>query len=287
MNIEQVIETIHSKKLIRRYIVLIIALFLSACVFNLLLLPTKLVTGGVGGITIITKYLYGWNPAIITFVLSGALLLLSFLYLGVEKTSGSIVATLIYPVFVHLTEDIGSFITIDMSDLLLISIFIGAISGVLNGIIFKVGFSNGGLQIISQILFKYFNIPVSKSSFIINMIVVLIGGFFFGFAIVMYAMIILFITSLLIDRVLLGISNNKAFYIITSKEEEVKEYIINHLNHSVTVFDVKGGFLQKRRKVLLTVVPSREYFQVTTGIKMLDSDAFFLACDAYQVEGGK
>ena len=82
-------------------------------------------------------------------------------------------------------------------------------------------------------------------------------------------------------------SNNKAFYIITSKEEEVKEYIINHLNHSVTVFDVKGGFLQKRRKVLLTVVPSREYFQVTTGIKMLDSDAFFLACDAYQVEGGK
>ncbi len=287
MNIEQVIETIHSKKLIRRYIVLIIALFLSACVFNLLLLPTKLVTGGVGGITIITKYLYGWNPAIITFVLSGALLLLSFLYLGVEKTSGSIVATLIYPVFVHLTEDIGSFIIIDMSDLLLISIFIGAISGVLNGIIFKVGFSNGGLQIISQILFKYFNIPVSKSSFIINMIVVLIGGFFFGFAIVMYAMIILFITSLLIDRVLLGISNNKAFYIITSKEEEVKEYIINHLNHSVTVFDVKGGFLQKRRKVLLTVVPSREYFQVTTGIKMLDSDAFFLACDAYQVEGGK
>jgi len=287
MNIEQVIKTIHSKKLIRRYLLLLIALFLSACVFNLLLLPTKLVTGGVGGITIITKYLYGWTPAVITFILSVALLLLSFLYLGVEKTSGSIVATLVYPIFVHLTANIGSIITIDMSDLLLISIFIGAITGVLNGIIFKVGFSNGGLQIISQILFKYFNIPVSKSSFIINMIVVLIGGFFFGFAIVMYAMIILFISSLLIDRVLLGISNNKAFYIITSKDEEVKEYIINHLHHSVTVFDVKGGFLQKRRKVLLTVVPSREYFQVTTGIKMLDSDAFFLACDAYQVEGGK
>ena len=219
------------------------------------MLPTKLVTGGVGGITIITKYLYGWNPAMITFILSVILLLLSFLYLGVEKTSGSIVATLIYPVFVHLTENIGSIIVIDMSDLLLISIFIGAISGVLNGIIFKVGFSNGGLQIISQILFKYFNIPVSKSSFIINMIVVLIGGFFFGFAIVMYAMIILFITSLLIDRVLLGISNNKAFYIITSKDEEVKEYIINHLNHSVTVFDVKGGFLQKKKKSITNCYP--------------------------------
>lgn len=287
MNIEQVIKTIHSKKLIRRYILLIIALFLSACVFNLLLLPTKLVTGGVGGITIITKYLYGWSPAVLTLLLSVTLLVLSFFYLGFEKTSGSIVATLVYPLFVQLTEGIGNYITMDMSDLLLISIFIGAISGVLNGIIFKIGFSNGGLQIISQILFKYFNIPVSESSFVINMIIVLIGAFFFGFTIVMYAMIILFIMSLLIDRVILGISNNKAFYIITSKDQEVKDYIIEQLHHSVTVFDVKGGFLEKKRKVLLTVVPSREYFQVTSGIKLLDKDAFFLACDAYQVEGGK
>lgn len=287
MNIEQVIKTVHSKKLVRRYTLLIIVLFLSACVFNLLLLPTKLVTGGVGGITIITKYLYGWNPALLTFILSVTLLILSFFYLGFEKTSGSIVAALVYPIFVQLTKDIGTYITLDMSDLLLISIFIGAISGILNGIIFKIGFSNGGLQIISQILFKYFNIPVSESSFVINMIVVLIGGFFFGFTIVMYAMIILFIMSLLMDRVLLGISNNKAFYIITSKDQDVKDYIIEQLHHSVTVFDVKGGFLEKKRKVLLTVVPSREYFQVTSGIKLLDEDAFFLACDAYQVEGGK
>ena len=251
------------------------------------LLPSKLVTGGVGCITIITKYLYNWNPSIVTFLISISLLLLSFLYLGIEKTSGSVVATIIYPFFVQLTAGIGNYITIDMTDLLLVSIFIGVISGVLNGIMYKIGFSNGGLPIISQILFQDFNIPISHSSFILNTIIIIIGGIFFGLTNVMYALIILFINSLLIDRVILGISKNKAFYIITHKDEEVRDYIINQLHHSVTVFDVKGGFLEKKRKVLLTVVPSREYFQVTSGIKVLDDAAFFLACDAYQVEGGK
>ena len=90
----------------------------------------------------------------------------------------------------------------------------------------------------------------------------------------------------MLDRVILGISKNKAFYIITEEYEEIRKYIINNLHHNVTMFNVKGGFLEKKRMVLLTVVPSKEYFAVTEGIKEIDSKAFFLACDAYQVEGG-
>ena len=54
-----------------------------------------------------------------------------------------------------------------------------------------------------------------------------------------------------------------------------------------TSLEVLDAALEKRRKVLLTVIPTREYYQVTSGIKLLDPHAFFLACDAYQVEGGK
>ncbi len=287
MNLEDILKEIQKKKLVRRYIALFITMFLSACLFNLFLLPSKLVTGGVGGISIITKYLYGWNPAVITFIISVTLLLLSFLYLGFEKTSGSITAAFIYPIFVQLTSSISNYISLDMNDMLLIAIFIGVLGGLLNGIMYKIGFSNGGLPIISQILFEKFHIPVSQSSFVMNMIIVLLGGFYFGATNVMYALIVLFINSLLIDRVILGISKNKAFYIITTKDGEIKDYIIENLHHSVTVFDVKGGFLEHKRHVLLTVIPSREYYQVTSGIKLLDPEAFFVACDAYQVEGGK
>ena len=115
----------------------------------------------------------------------------------------------------------------------------------------------------------------------------MIGAFFFGITNALYAIIFLYINNLVLDKVLLGVSNNKAFYIITNKEKEVKEYIIKTLNHTLTVFDVKGGFLDSNRKVILTVIPSREYYRVTEGLKSIDSSVFFVVTDSYQVEGAK
>lgn len=138
-----------------------------------------------------------------------------------------------------------------------------------------------------QILEKYYKIPIATTSAIINITVVLIGGVFFGWTNVMYAIILIYLNTIIINKVLLGISNNKAFYIITSEEKEIKDYIIKNLDHSVTIFDVKGGFLNKKNKVVLTVVPTREYYRVTEGIKAIDKDAFFVVTDAYEVVGGK
>ena len=103
----------------------------------------------------------------------------------------------------------------------------------------------------------------------------------------LYAFIIIYISGVVIDKVILGISKNKAFYITTSKDEEVRDYLINTLHHTVTIFDVKGGFLKKKRKVLLAVVPTREYFRLKEGIKEIDSKAFFVVTDAYEVKGGE
>ena len=113
------------------------------------------------------------------------------------------------------------------------------------------------------------------------------GGFFFGFTNVLYAIVFLYINSIVLDKVLLGISNNKAFYIITDKEDEIRDYIVNNMQHTMTTFEVKGGFLEKRRNVILVVTPSREYYHLTETLKSIDKDAFFVATDAYQVEGAK
>lgn len=285
--LKQTIKKIKNKNIIPRLLLMTLALFISSIVFNLFLLPTNIVSGGVNGISIITEYLYGIEPSIIILIVSFLCLILSFIFLGFEITTGTLVATVVYPIFIELTSNIGNYITIDVNDLFMISIYVGVIGGISNGLMYKTGFSSGGLPIISQILYKYFKIPISKSSFFINALIVLLGGFFFGSTKVMYAIIILYINSIIINKVLLGISNNKAFYIITTKEKEIKEYIIKELNHSVTVFNVKGGFLEKRKKVLLTVIPSREYFKMTEGIKMIDNSAFFVATDAYEVAGGR
>ena len=103
----------------------------------------------------------------------------------------------------------------------------------------------------------------------------------------MFAIIFLYINNIVLDKVLLGISNNKAFYIMTSEEDKIKNYIIKSLDHSVTIFEVKGGFFEKKKNVLLTVVPSQEYFKLARGIKKIDKDAFFTVTDSYQVEGAR
>jgi uncharacterized membrane-anchored protein YitT (DUF2179 family) len=89
------------------------------------------------------------------------------------------------------------------------------------------------------------------------------------------------------DRVILGVSKSKAFYIVTDKTEEVKSFIIKELGHSVTMFDAIGGFKGKDKKVIFCVIQTREYFKLKEGINKIDSESFFVVTDSYEVVGGE
>lgn len=275
-----------TKKQFKRMVLMSISLLLSAILYNVFLLPLKLVTGGTSGIATITHYLYNINPSVMLFLLSLACTILSFMYLGVRRTLGTLIATIVYPILIQITSPLNNLMSSNPDKLLLV-VFAGLISGIANGLMYKTGFSNGGFPVISQVLFEKKQISIAKSSLVINVSIVLLGALFFGTTNALYAIIFLYINNIVLDKVLLGVSNNKAFYIITSEEEKIKEYILKTLGHDVTIFDVKGGFKEQRRKVLLTVVPTRDYYRVTTGIKEIDSKVFFTATDSYQVEGGK
>lgn len=284
---ENILDVIRKKKQLYRIILMGASLFLSAILYNVFLLPLSLVTGGTQGVATITHYLYDINPATMLFLLSIACAILSLMFLGVKRTAGTLVASIVYPLLVQLTSPLNGLIDAENIDMLLMVLFAGVISGVANGLMYKTGYSNGGFPVISQILFEEKQVPISKSSLAINVSIVLVGAYFFGITNALYAIIFLYINGIVLDKVLLGISNNKAFYIITSKDDEIKEYIIKMLKHNVTTFEVKGGFLDKNRKVMLTVIPSREYYRVTEGIKEIDKDAFFVVTDSYTVEGAK
>lgn len=284
---ESIAKRVMKKNKAIRLVLLFVSIILSAVIYNIFLLPLSLVTGGSSGIATITYYLFDIDPAIMILLISIATALIGLMYLGYRKTIGSIIASILYPIMVQLTLPLSHLLNPSEVDILLMVIFAGVLSGVANGLMYRTGYNMGGFSTISQILYEHKKISVAKSTLVLNVIVVLLGSFFFGATNALYAIILLYITSIVMDRVLLGISNNKAFYIITDKDAEVKEYIIKTLGHDTTTFEVKGGFLEKNRKVMLTVIPSREYYKVTEGIKAIDKDAFFLVTDSYQVEGGK
>ena len=284
---ENILTTITKKKKLKRIFLMGISLLLSAVLYNVFLLPLNLVTGGTNGIATITHHVYDINPALMIFLLSVACAIFSLMYLGIKRTIGTLIASIVYPLLVHLTSPLNNIMGNEPVDVLLMVLFAGVISGIANGLMYKTGYSNGGFPVVSQVLFEKKQIPVSKSSLAINVTIVLIGAFFFGTTNALYAIIFLYINNIVLDKVLLGINNNKAFYIITKEEERIKDYIIKTLEHNVTTFDVKGGYLDKDRKVILSVIPSREYYKVTEGIKEIDETAFFVVTDSYQVEGAK
>lgn len=269
---------------IKRYVYSFVAIFLLAVSYNLFILPNNLVFGGVSGVAVMLKNVI--EPSLFIFLVNAILLVISLLVLGKQKTVGTIIGVIIYPLFIKLTSNIGDIIIFENIDLLLTALFAGFLSGAASGTILKYGFSTGGSDVAAQILSKVFKMPTGKAYMIIDGLIIIFGGIYLGLMRVMYAIIILYIHSLLVDKIILGISNNKAFYIITNKEAEVKKFILDNLNHGVTILNAKGGYDGYKANVLLCVVPARHYFKLKEGISSIDDQAFLVVTDAYEVKGG-
>lgn len=280
--VNEVINIINKKNLFKRYMLLILGCFIVALAFNVFFLQYGIVCFGISGLSIVTNE-FGINPSLFILIANIILLIISFLVLGVDKTKNSIIGSLIFPIFVTITEHIVPYIKIENVELIVIAIFGAVLTGLGYGIIFKTGFTTGGTDIINQILSKYFKISLGKSMLIIDGLVVLSARIVFTWEIVLYGLIVLYIISFLTDKVILGISQSKAFYIITEKESEVREFLLSVMNGGVTIINARGGYTNEKQQLLLGVVPSRSYFMVKEGLKEIDKNIFFLVCDAYEV----
>ena len=279
-------KVIKQKIRIKELIEFIIGCFLVALAFNLFMSPNNLVAGGVSGFSLILKHFFGLNPSTIISVANVFLIILSFLVLGKEKTKATILGSILFPIFVSLTEHLSTYISFKESEMILIAVFGGVLQGLGAGLIFRAGYSTGGTDILNMIVSKIFKISLGNSMFFTDGTIIVIGAFVFGFNHLMYSLIILYLISTLTDKVVLGISDSKAFYIITSKEKEVKDFVINELKHGVTEFNAKGGYNIENQTVLMSVVPTREYYKLKEGIHNIDKNAFFVAMDSYEVKGG-
>ena len=255
--------------------------------YNVFISPNNLVPGGVGGIAVIIKYLLDIDNSITIIVLNIILLLLSYLLLGKQKTRHTILGTLLFPFFIKLTEHINVWLQVDPSNLLLSAIIGGIGYGFGAGLIFKAGFTTGGTDIINQIISKFAKVSMGTSMLMSDGLIVLSTGIFFGLYSMMYSIIILYIISMISDKVVLGISSNKMFYIITEKDEEIQSFIIKNLKHGVTIFKGRGGYHKRKGNVLMTVLPTKDYYELKTGINKIDNEAFFIVTDSYEVFGGE
>jgi len=284
-NNENILKMIYNKDKFKRYSQLVLGLVILSLAFNIFILPNNIVYG-MSGIGVILKSVVGIDPSVVILIGNLFLMILSFMCLGKEQTTNTILGSILYPVFVKLLLPLANTVNIGTNDILLLTIFGAVLTGLGLGLIFKSGYTTGGTDILNQVFQKYFKVSLGNAMLFTDGIIILGGVFIFGWANVMYSLISLYIISLITDKVVLGISQTKAFYIITEHPNEIKSFILNNISHGVTVLDARGGYSNDKEKMLLCVVPTSMYFRLKEGILYLDKNAFFVVTDAYETFGG-
>ena len=268
------------------FTVLLIGCTLSAISFNLFLFPNNIAVG-FSGLSIIANNLFGIRPSLFLLISYIIVLIFSFIFLGMESTKKAVVASILYPLLVEATSYLTSYIDVSGIEKIVLVFCGGLLSGFGSGLAYKVGYSTGGSDIINLLLSKMFKRPMGTCNIITNTIIISLGFIIFGLPTVIYSIIVVYLMSILIDKVMIGISQSKTFQIITENETEVKRFLLSKLSHGVTILDGRGGYTGNVIKVIMCVVPTREYFAVKQGILDIDSKALIMVSDVYEVIGNK
>ena len=281
-SVDELLERISKKNLGLKIFYFSMGLLISAFAFNLFFEPYGVVPTGSGGLGYLIAYVINSDVALITFIVNLILLLVGFIFFGYEYALKIVAVTVMYPVFLKSTTLVTRLIDLENTSLFLIMVIGGALLGLSSGLIRKSGFNPGGFAVVCDIMKKYLYMSIGSSSNIVNGLLIICSGFIFGLNSAIYAVISLLISSYVIDKVIIGISDNKVFYIITDRPLEIKEYIIDRLHYSVTVIDARGGYTNKKRKMLMCVVPTIEYLKLKELVREIDTKAFFLIVDTYE-----
>lgn len=283
---EKVKSTIQKKQSFKKLLMFLFGALISALSFNLFFVPHNFVSGGLGGVSVILNRLLNVPTTLVILIGNLILVIASIFVFGFKDSLKNSIGAFVYILFVYVTESIPELINFSFDNILLYVLAAGVVSGFGESLVFKAGYSTGGTSILALIIQKFKKLPMGELLRYISIVIILIGGFTFGYTAIMYSLIITVISTNLLDRFLIGISNSKTFFIQTTKEEEVKDFIIKIIESGVTEFDSKGAFSNKKKNMLMCVVPTEKYSLLKSAIQEIDPEAFIVVSDCYEVLGG-
>ena len=254
---EEVHDNLRRKNAAKNSFLFVIGTLISALSFNLFFLPYNFVSGGLGGLAIIINNFF---PDINTYliILIGNLLFISIsvITLGWKESIMSAMGAMFYIAFAFFTQSFPELINFSFDNVLLYVLAAGVVSGFGEALVYKSGFNTGGTSILARVFQKYTKLPMGVLIRYMAYFVIIFGGIAFGYTAIMYSLIITTISTYLVDKMLIGISESKTFFIQTDKEDEVIDFIIKIIESGVTELDTKGGYSHKKKKMLMCVVPT-------------------------------
>lgn len=266
---------------ILEYIYILVGSAFVAIGFNLFLLPNRIASGGVSGISTIFDATFGLEPAYVQWAFNIPLFIAGVILLGKQFGFKTLIGTIFVPFVVYLTRNWEP----ATMDPLLGSLFGGICIGLGLGIVFRGKASTGGTDLAAQIIHKFTGLSLGTCVALIDGLIVLAAAFVFDIERGLYALIGLYVTSKTIDIVQIGWGRSKMTMIITNKQQEVQNAILHEIDRGVTRLAAHGGFTNNERPVLMCVVDQTEFTKLKQVVRNIDPHAFVTVTDASEVLG--
>ncbi|MGM9966973.1 YitT family protein [Rummeliibacillus sp. TYF005] len=241
--------------------------------------------GGFNGITLILYNVFKLDPAIMNLVLNIPMFIIGWRILGKKTFAYTIIGTVSVSVFLKVFQ-IYQF-PIDLhDDMFLVSLFAGIFLGVGLGIIFRVGGTTGGVDIIARLVNKFFGWPMGKTMFIFDAVVIILSwATYLDARSVMYTLVCVFVTAKVIDFVQEGAYAAKGAIIISNHNHEIAERIAKQMDRGVTFLKGYGYYTKEDREVIYCVVAKNEMFRLKSIVLSIDPHAFISVSEVHDVSG--
>lgn len=280
-----------TRKKLQNIFQIFLGVFLMACGFYFFFSPCKLVVGGVNGLSIVLKELFGFSETIVIYIFNISFLFLGLLFLGKSFFMKTAYGTILSPTIMALFELLNIprdfiFSQISPSNQIIVMAVLGSlISGIGMGIVIKNGATTGGMDVPERIISAKLHLPFSYVMYVMDGIVILSGFTQFGIEKGIFSIIALFLTGYMIDLFSVGGASKRAFYIITEHEQEIISAIFERINRGATIVDVKGGYTGSDKKMVICIMNKGQYSYLRAIVDDIDAHAFVYITKANEVIG--
>ena len=248
------------------------------------IVPHGVIMGGATGIGLTIAHYVPVDLSIIIFIVNSILFVLGATVLGKKFAVATIASTFIYPTFLSIVQKIPGIDGLT-DNLMLATLYAGALLGVGIGLIVRVGSSTGGTDIVALVLNKWFHIPVAGLLYVIDFLV--LGGqvFFSDTEQIMYGVLMLVLETAILNKVMLLGQSQIQLFIISVEYEHIREKMLKELDAGVTMVHVETGYGQENQKGVLCIIPNRKLYSVKELVQSIDPKAFITITQINEVRG--
>lgn len=254
----------------------------AVCAF---IVPQDFMLGGSGGIALSVQTFLPIRLSVITAVSNTALFFLGWVFMGWKFAANSLLSTIIYPIIMAIMETSPVGTMFAGEDRLICALYCSVIIGVGIGLVVRVGGSTGGMDIPPVILQKYFGIPVGKSLLFFDSVIVLAQVLLKGTGGILYSLLILVLTSAVVDRTIVSGEATVQIIIISPEYQRIRHEILDNIKCGVTMMEIETGMTGEARQAILSVVYAKKYPEIRDAALKIDKGAFIIASDVKNVNG--